>query len=220
MIRLLLAGALLFAWTSASADPTECENCHRAEIHQDPDVLDTWFSSALWPFSTLGWPEATADLARYYPTDVLETGYDILFFWVARMVMSAALFTNDVPFRTIYLHGLVRDEIGRKMSKTLENVTDPLEVIERYGADALRFTLLTSGTPGNDLNLSLERVESNRNFGNKIWSLARFVVKSLDRANSGDRPADLAGRGGPAPTHGRPGGGRALNTASAIDDRR
>ena len=176
--------------TVASTDPTVCENCHSVDIHQDPDVLDTWFSSALWPFSTLGWPEATADLARYYPTDVLETGYDILFFWVARMVMSAALFTNDVPFRTIYLHGLVRDEIGRKMSKTLENVTDPLEVIERYGADALRFTLLTSGTPGNDLNLSLERVESNRNFGNKIWNLARFVVKSLDRASSGDRPAD------------------------------
>jgi valyl-tRNA synthetase len=160
-------------------------------LTQDPDVLDTWFSSALWPFSTLGWPEETADLQRFYPTDVLETGYDILFFWVARMVMSASLFTNDIPFHTIYLHGLVRDENGRKMSKTLNNVTDPLDVIAEYGTDALRFTLLTSGTPGNDLNLSLDRVAANRNFANKIWNAARFITKNLDKTTADfatDRP--------------------------------
>jgi valyl-tRNA synthetase len=161
-------------------------------LTQDPDVLDTWFSSALWPFSTLGWPDETADLQRFYPTDVLETGYDILFFWVARMVMSASLFTNDIPFHTIYLHGLVRDKNGRKMSKTLNNVTDPLDVIAQYGTDALRFTLLTSGTPGNDLNLSLDRVAANRNFANKIWNAARFITKNLDKttaAAASDRPA-------------------------------
>jgi valyl-tRNA synthetase len=153
-------------------------------LTQDPDVLDTWFSSALWPFSTLGWPAETADLKRFYPTDVLETGYDILFFWVARMVMSASLFTNDIPFHTIYLHGLVRDEMGRKMSKTLNNVTDPLDVIAQYGTDALRFTLLTSGTPGNDMNLSLDRVAANRNFANKIWNAARFITKNLDKTTA------------------------------------
>ena len=157
-------------------------------LTQDPDVLDTWFSSGLWPFSTLGWPFQTADLARFYPTDVMETGYDILFFWVARMVMSAALFTNDIPFHTIYLHGLVRDEHGRKMSKSTGNVTDPLEVMEEYGTDALRFTLLTGGTPGNDLNLSLARVASNRNFANKIWNAARFISRSVDRAAKADKP--------------------------------
>jgi valyl-tRNA synthetase len=154
------------------------------ELTQDPDVLDTWFSSALWPFSTLGWPAETADLQRFYPTDVLETGYDILFFWVARMVMSASLFTNDIPFHTIYLHGLVRDENGRKMSKTLTNVTDPLDVIAQYGTDALRFTLLTSGTPGNDMNLSLDRVAANRNFANKIWNAARFITRNLDKTTA------------------------------------
>jgi valyl-tRNA synthetase len=181
-----------------TTDPTACERCGGGELIQDPDVLDTWFSSGLWPFSTLGWPEQTADLARFYPTDVMETGYDILFFWVARMVMAAALFTNDIPFHTVYLHGLVRDEFGRKMSKTAGNVTDPLDVIEKFGADALRFTLLTSGSPGNDLNLSLERVESNRNFGNKIWNVARFVVRSFDRAKREDRPTDLAAAFSPA----------------------
>ncbi|NJN53715.1 MAG: class I tRNA ligase family protein, partial [Anaerolineae bacterium] len=145
-------------------------------LEQDPDVLDTWFSSGLWPFSTLGWPENTADLQRFYPTDVMETGYDILFFWVARMVMQGLLFTNDIPFHTVYLHGLVRDEHGRKMSKTLNNVTDPLDVMGEYGTDALRFTLLTSGSPGNDLSLSLDRVASNRNFANKIWNTARFLT--------------------------------------------
>ncbi len=161
-----------------------------ARLEQDPDVLDTWFSSALWPFSTLGWPDQTDDLARFYPTDVLETGYDILFFWVARMVMTGLLFTNDVPFHTIYLHGLVRDEHGRKMSKTSGNVIDPLEVTAQYGTDALRFTLLTGGTPGNDLNLSIAKVESNRNFANKLWNATRFVVTNLDKATSADRPAE------------------------------
>ncbi len=178
--------------TVATTDPTACERCGHADIIQDSDVLDTWFSSALWPFSTLGWPEQTADLARFYPTDVMETGYDILFFWVARMVMAGALFTNDIPFHTVYLHGLVRDEQGRKMSKSIGNVTDPLDVIQEFGADALRFTLLTAGSPGNDLNLSLERVESNRNFGNKIWNVARFIIRNYERVNKQDRPQDLA----------------------------
>ncbi len=158
-------------------------------LEQDPDVLDTWFSSALWPFSTLGWPAETPDLRRYFPTDVLETGYDILFFWVARMAMTSLLFMNDIPFHTIYLHGLVRDEHGRKMSKTLGNVVDPLEVVAEYGTDALRFTLLTGGTPGNDLNLALSKVESNRNFANKIWNIARFVSRSIERVSPADRPA-------------------------------
>jgi valyl-tRNA synthetase len=169
-------------------DPQACAFCGSERIIQDPDVLDTWFSSGLWPFSTLGWPEQTPDLERFYPTDVMETGYDILFFWVARMVMDAALFTNDIPFHTVYLHGLVRDEHGKKMSKTAGNVTDPLDVMAEYGTDALRFTLLTGGTPGNDLNLSLERVASNRNFANKIWNATRFVTRSLDQAAGVDAP--------------------------------
>jgi valyl-tRNA synthetase len=195
--RQLWWGHRIPVWTCAACghetaelvDPTACPACGSEQLRQDPDVLDTWFSSALWPFSTLGWPQQTADLARYYPTDVLETGYDILFFWVARMVMTAALFTNDVPFHTIYLHGLVRDGNGQKMSKSKGNVTDPLEVVAEYGTDALRFSLLTGGTPGNDLNLSLERVASNRNFANKIWNATRFITRSLDRATAADRPA-------------------------------
>ena len=157
-------------------------------LEQDPDVLDTWFSSALWPFSTLGWPEETPDLKRFYPTAVLETGYDILFFWVARMVMAGGLFTNDIPFHTIYLHGLVRDGDGRKMSKTAGNVIDPLEITGEYGTDALRFTLLTGGAPGNDMNLALSKVEGNRNFANKLWNTARFIVSNLDKASRADRP--------------------------------
>jgi valyl-tRNA synthetase len=149
-------------------------------LEQDPDVLDTWFSSGLWPFSTLGWPKQTADLATYYPTAVLETGYDIIFFWVARMIMMGLKFTGQVPFHTVYLHGLVRDEQGRKMSKSLGNALDPLDLIAEYGTDALRFTLLTAGTPGNDLKLSVSRVEANRNFANKIWNAARFVVMRLE----------------------------------------
>jgi len=159
-------------------------------LEQDPDVLDTWFSSGLWPFSTLGWPDDTPDLRRFYPTDVMETGYDILFFWVARMIMQGLLYTNDIPFHTVYLHGLVRDEIGRKMSKTYDNVVDPIEVMDEFGTDALRFTLLTGSTPGQDMNLSLERVRANRNFANKIWNAARFVLGNL--------PEDFSYTGMPA----------------------
>ncbi len=175
--------------TVATEDPDVCAACQSDQIEQDPDVLDTWFSSGLWPFSTLGWPEQTPDLTRFYPTDVMETGYDILFFWVARMVMSAALFTNDIPFHTIYLHGLVRDAKGQKMSKTKGNVIDPLDVMGEYGTDALRFTMLTGGTPGQDLNLALDRVASNRNFANKIWNATRFITRSLDNATQADATA-------------------------------
>ncbi|MCL5428768.1 MAG: valine--tRNA ligase [Chloroflexi bacterium] len=152
------------------------------ELIQDPDVLDTWFSSGLWPFSTLGWPEQTADLAYFYPTSVLETGYDILFFWVARMIMMGLEFTSQPPFHTVYLHGLVRDDQGRKMSKTIGNVIDPLEVMDKYGTDALRFTLLVGSTPGQDVNLSLEKVAANRNFANKLWNAGRFVFGALAAA--------------------------------------
>lgn len=151
------------------------------ELTQDPDVLDTWFSSGLWPFSTLGWPAQTPDLAKYYPTSVLETGYDILFFWVARMIMMGMKFTGEVPFHTVYLHGLVRSEDGRKMSKSLGNVLDPLDLVRDYGTDALRFSLITGGTPGNDMKLSLTRIEANRNFANKIWNAARFVLMNLEQ---------------------------------------
>ncbi|MEM7125226.1 MAG: valine--tRNA ligase [Chloroflexota bacterium] len=150
------------------------------ELEQDPDVLDTWFSSGLWPFSTLGWPNETEDLERYFPTSVLETGYDIIFFWVARMIMMGLRFTGKVPFHTVYLHGLVRDETGRKMSKSLGNVLDPLDLVADYGVDALRFSLLTGSTPGNDMKLSITRIESNRNFANKIWNAARFVIINLE----------------------------------------
>jgi valyl-tRNA synthetase len=146
---------------------------------QDPDVLDTWFSSGLWPFSTLGWPDDSADLRRFYPTSVMETGYDILFFWVARMMMMGCYLTGTAPFHTIYLHGLVRDKQGRKMSKSFGNVVNPLEVIDQQGTDALRFTLATSGTPGQDLNLNPERIEAARNFANKIWNITRFVLSKL-----------------------------------------
>jgi valyl-tRNA synthetase len=165
--------------TVSRADPAECSTCGSRKLEQDPDVLDTWFSSGLWPFSTLGWPDQTPDLKYFYPTSVLETGYDILFFWVARMIMDGLELTGDVPFRTVYLHGLVRDEHGRKMSKSLGNVVDPREVMDQFGTDALRFTLLTAGTPGNDLNLSLSKVEANRNFANKIWNVTRFVDSNL-----------------------------------------
>jgi valyl-tRNA synthetase len=173
---------------AAFAGRSESEAQAKATAHygkevslvQDPDVLDTWFSSGLWPFSTLGWPEQTPDLATYYPTAVLETGYDIIFFWVARMIMSGLKFTGQVPFNVVYLHGLVRDEQGRKMSKSLANVLDPLDLIAEYGTDALRFTLLTGGTPGNDMKLSTSRVEASRNFANKIWNAARFVVMKLE----------------------------------------
>ena len=149
------------------------------DLRQDEDVLDTWFSSALWPFSTLGWPEETADLATYYPTSLLETGYDILFFWVARMIMMGLAMTGKVPFHTVYLHGMVRDAIGRKMSKSLGNVEDPLDKIGTYGCDALRFTLVTGSTPGVDIKLSDERLEGSRNFANKLWNVGRFIISNL-----------------------------------------
>jgi valyl-tRNA synthetase len=162
-------------------DPESCPNCGLNELNQDPDVLDTWFSSGLWPFSTLGWPQETPDYEYFYPTSVMETGYDILFFWVARMIMDGLEFTGDIPFHTVYLHGLIRDESGRKMTKTYGNVIDPLVVMDELGTDALRFTLLVGSTPGKDTNLSLKKVESNRNFANKIWNAARFVLSSLEQ---------------------------------------
>jgi len=170
--------------SAARTDPDACPHCGSEKIEQDPDVLDTWFSSGLWPFSTLGWPENTADYLYFYPTSYMETGYDILFFWVARMIMFGLEFTGKIPFHTVFLHGLIRDEIGRKMSKTYGNVIDPLEVMEEMGTDALRFTLLVGSTPGNDMNLSLKRVESNRNFANKIWNASRFVIASLESLDS------------------------------------
>ena len=163
-------------------DVHKCSKCGSTNIEQDPDVLDTWFSSGLWPFSTLGWPEETPDLNYFYPTSMLETGYDILFFWVARMIMDGIHFTGKVPFTEIYLHGLVRDEHGDKMSKTKGNVVDPLIVMDELGTDALRFTLLVGSTPGNDTNLSVKKVEANRNFANKLWNAGRFVLGALDKA--------------------------------------
>ncbi|MBI3240718.1 MAG: valine--tRNA ligase [Chloroflexi bacterium] len=176
--------------TCAEVDPTTCAHCGSSKIEQDPDVLDTWFSSGLWPFSTLGWPEETEDLKYFYPTSTLETGYDILFFWVARMIMMGIEFTGQAPFDTVYLHGLVRDGDGRKMSKTLGNVIDPVEVMDQFGTDALRFTLLTGSTPGNDMNLSLQKVEANRNFANKLWNAARFIITNLDKHPPNPSPAN------------------------------
>ncbi len=168
--------------TVSREDPTHCAKCGSAAIERDPDVLDTWFSSGLWPFSTLGWPEQTPDLSYFYPTTMMETGYDILFFWVARMIMMGLEFTGEVPFDTVYLHGLIRDEHGKKMSKSYGNVIDPLPVMEELGTDALRFTLLVGSTPGNDMSLSLKRVEANRNFANKLWNASRLVIGSIPKA--------------------------------------
>ena len=165
--------------TVSRTDPTECEACHSKNIERDPDVLDTWFSSALWPFSTLGWPEKTEDLDYFYPTDVLVTGYDIIFFWVARMIFSACEQTKKPPFHTVFIHGLVRDDKGRKMSKSLGNGIDPLEMAEKYGADALRFNLITGNSPGNDMRFYVEKCEAMRNFANKIWNASRFVMMNL-----------------------------------------
>ncbi len=159
-------------------DITVCPKCG-GKVKQDEDVLDTWFSSALWPFSTLGWPEKTKELEHFYPTSVLVTGYDIIFFWVARMIFSALEHTGEVPFKDVYIHGLVRDSQGRKMSKSLGNGIDPLEIIDKYGADALRFTLATGNSPGNDMRFYIERVEASRNFANKIWNASRFVLMNL-----------------------------------------
>ena len=164
--------------TVSRTDITVCPHCG-APVHQDEDVLDTWFSSALWPFSTLGWPENTEDLKRFFPTDVLVTGYDIISFWVSRMIFSSIEQTGEAPFSTVFIHGLVRDAQGRKMSKSLGNGIDPIEIIDKYGADALRFALATGNSPGNDMRFSDEKIEAARNFTNKIWNAARFVLMNL-----------------------------------------
>ncbi|MGB4215970.1 MAG: valine--tRNA ligase, partial [Thermacetogeniaceae bacterium] len=161
-------------------EPQQCTKCGSDKLEQDPDVLDTWFSSALWPFSTMGWPEKTKELDFYYPTSVLVTGRDIIFFWVARMIFMGLEFMKDVPFHEVFIHGLILDALGRKMSKSLRNGIDPLEVIDKYGADTLRFTLLTGNTPGNDLRFYWEKVEGIRNFANKVWNASRFAMMNLD----------------------------------------
>ena len=163
----------------ARVAPVICPKCGSSRIKQDEDVLDTWFSSALWPFSTLGWPEKTEDLNYFYPTDVLVTGYDIIFFWVVRMVFSGLEMTSELPFKYVYVHGLVRDAEGRKMSKSLGNGVDPIEIIDQYGADALRFMLMTGVSPGNDLKFQIDKVEASRNFANKLWNASRFVLMTL-----------------------------------------
>ena len=163
----------------AKTAPATCPHCGSAALEQDPDTLDTWFSSALWPFSTLGWPEKTADLDFYYPTSVMVTGYDIIFFWVARMIFSGCEQMHQIPFHTVLIHGLVRDDKGRKMSKSLGNGIDPLEMAEKYGADALRFNLITGNSPGNDTRFYTEKCEAMRNFANKIWNASRFVMMNL-----------------------------------------
>lgn len=168
-------------------DVSECPSCHSHKLEQDNDVLDTWFSSGLWPFSTLGWPEESEDMKYFYPTNVLVTGYDIIFFWVARMIFTGLEFTGQNPFETVLIHGIIRDSEGRKMSKSLGNGVDPMEVIEKYGADALRFTLATGNSPGNDQRFYWEKVEANRNFANKIWNASRFALMNL----SGFRYEDI-----------------------------
>jgi valyl-tRNA synthetase len=166
--------------------PKVCPKCGHTHLTQDEDTLDTWFSSALWPFSTLGWPEKTPELEYFYPTDVLVTGYDIIFFWVVRMVFSALEQTGKSPFKYVLIHGLVRDDQGRKMSKSLGNGIDPLEVIDKYGADALRLTLITGNAPGNDMRFYWERVENSRNFANKVWNASRFIMMNMEKADISD----------------------------------
>ena len=166
--------------------PTVCPKCGCTHLTQDPDTLDTWFSSALWPFSTLGWPKNTEELDYFYPTDVLVTGYDIIFFWVIRMVFSGYEQTGKCPFHHVLIHGLVRDSLGRKMSKSLGNGIDPLEIIDKYGADALRLTLVTGNAPGNDMRFYMERVEASRNFANKVWNASRFIMMNMEKAEIPD----------------------------------
>lgn len=165
----------------SKTEPTQCK-CGHTHFTQDEDTLDTWFSSALWPFSTLGWPENTKELDYFYPTDVLVTGYDIIFFWVIRMIFSGYEQMGERPFKTVLFHGLVRDNLGRKMSKSLGNGIDPLEIISQYGADALRLTLITGNAPGNDMRFYIERVEANRNFANKVWNASRFIMMNMEKA--------------------------------------
>ena len=172
----------------SETDVDECPHCHGKNLRRDEDVLDTWFSSGLWPFSTLGYPNDTAELKKFYPTSVLVTGYDIIFFWVARMVMMGLKFQGKVPFKYVFIHGLVRDELGRKMSKSLNNGVDPVEVIEKYGADSLRFMLVTGNTPGNDLRFYWSKVESARNFANKIWNASRFLLMNLEGFDKNFKP--------------------------------
>ena len=164
----------------STTDIHQCTKCGSKNVEQDPDVLDTWFSSGLWPFSTLGWPEKTPELDMFYPTSVLVTGRDIIFFWVARMLFDGLEFTGQTPFKDVFIHGLVLDNQGRKMSKSLGNGVDPLQIIDEYGADTLRFMLITGNTPGNDLRFQQERLESARNFANKIWNAARFTLMNLE----------------------------------------
>ena len=186
--RQLWWGHRIPAWTCqdcgelivAETDPTVCPKCGKSHLEQDPDVLDTWFSSALWPFSTMGWPEQTEDLKTFYPTSVLVTAFDILFFWVARMIMMGQHFMGEIPFKQVYIHALVRDAQGRKMSKSLGNGIDPLDMIDKYGADTLRFTLTALAAMGRDIRLSEERIEGYRNFVNKVWNAARFALMNLE----------------------------------------
>lgn len=172
-------------------DPDSCPQCGSKRLEQDPDVLDTWFSSALWPFSTLGWPEKTKDLKQFYPTTVLVTGRDIIFFWVARMIFMAMEFQQEVPFHKVMIHGLILDAQGRKMSKSLGNGIDPIEIIDQYGADTLRFMLITGNTPGNDVRFHPERLEATRNFANKIWNASRFVMMNLEDYDPGFQRTEL-----------------------------
>ena len=195
--RQLWWGHQIPAWTCADCghitvsreDACKCEKCGSTNIERDPDVLDTWFSSALWPFETLGWPENTEDLNYFYPTDVLVTGYDIIFFWVARMIFSGCEHTGKTPFHTVLIHGLVRDDKGRKMSKSLGNGIDPLEIIEKYGCDALRMNMVTGNSPGNDMRFYVERCEAMRNFANKLWNASRYVLMNLDENSKNELPA-------------------------------
>ncbi len=196
--RQLWWGHQIPAWTCADCghitvsreDACKCEKCGSTNIERDPDVLDTWFSSALWPFETLGWPEKTEDLDYFYPTDVLVTGYDIIFFWVARMIFSGCEHTGKTPFHTVLIHGLVRDDKGRKMSKSLGNGIDPLEMIEKYGCDALRMNMVMGNSPGNDMRFYVERTEAMRNFANKLWNASRYVLMNLGENGQNKLPAN------------------------------
>jgi valyl-tRNA synthetase len=197
--RQLWWGHQIPAWTCAECghmtvsreDACKCEKCGSTNIERDPDVLDTWFSSALWPFETLGWPEKTADLEKFYPTDVLVTGYDIIFFWVARMIFSGCEHLKKTPFHTVLIHGLVRDDKGRKMSKSLGNGIDPLEMIEKFGCDALRMNMVMGNSPGNDMRFYVERCEAMRNFANKLWNASRYVLMNLGEDAKNELPKDL-----------------------------
>ncbi len=198
--RQLWWGHQIPAWTCSECghitvsrtDATECEHCHSKNITREEDVLDTWFSSALWPFETLGWPEKTEDLDYFYPTDVLVTGYDIIFFWVARMIFSGCEHTGKTPFHTVLIHGLVRDDKGRKMSKSLGNGIDPLEMIEKYGCDALRMNMIMGNSPGNDMRFYVERCEAMRNFANKLWNASRYVLMNLKEGATNALPEESA----------------------------